>query len=179
MTRQMAVADLLCLESVDARPHRHGGPDLCHCAASVVAGILDTGLCPSCGGKCRLPELIAAYDRGGGFASPVHLNGDELRNGHHRLAVAVLRGAAVLDVTDDSIEDRRVRTVAEAEWLRPDITYLAKDLRSCKDAGERAELLRYYLGISLSYSADPGTRHVLAIVGDVVGCPIQQIADGG
>lgn len=159
MTDRMPVAELLRMPSMDSWPHHHDGVE-CYCSELVVRGILSPGLCPSCKDGCRLTALIDAYDREGDFVRPVHIHLGTFFNGHHRLAVASLRGAADLKVIDAPDEDRRVRTDIEAEWLRPEITEIAREL-SWASTWELRDELERNLDIDLSEGA--GAQMVMQI----------------
>lgn len=173
---RVPVAELLTYASMDADGHepRADCPrtkEKCYCAKSVVTGILRgvrAGWCPNCGSRsCRFDDLVAEYDRHGGFVRPIHVPERTVFNGHHRLSVAVLREAPDLLVSVAHYEDVREGTVLwteiEAEWYKPEIVKLVRRLPYYARLSDAVQEIVEELGIVFDRNT-PGTDVAMEVI---------------
>lgn len=169
---RVSVSELLGYPSMDADAHQPSSNcprtavGRCVCAGSVVRGILAANTvrwCPSHRGHaCRLQQLLEEYDRDGDFARPLHVPSHTVSNGHHRLAVASLRGARDL-LVDTHPREPYAMDETEARWQQDEITQLVRNLPYWYSLSECAQEVQDELGFTLE-PGSAGRRLTLEII---------------
>jgi hypothetical protein len=163
---RVPVAELLRYASRDAVPHRPGRAcppadgQACVCAGSVVRAILAKGggWCPQHRAPdCRFEDLLAEYDRDGGFARPLHAPDRTVHNGHHRLAAAAARGAVDLAVSTAAREDYTLGDgAADVVWHAEEITALIRAAPGWYTLDDVTDAVEQELDLKFGAAAMPG-----------------------